>query len=277
MVIIDTAYTPRVQRVNMICVATADTVGGMSTPQERLRQARLRANYSSARQAAAALGVKPSTYAAHENGQNSFGVEEAKQYAAKFKVRWEWLLDNEGPQLEELEYVRDDPRAIVTLDGVQKFTPGSAGGIPELDVRAGAGEGAIETTYPTYALGNGGTYRGHEVVGEWSFPPAYLRQELKARPGKTVVMEVQGDSMMPTLSPGDRVIVDLTQNRLGPDGAIYLISYDEGDPQVKRLQTTEDDDRKIRILSDNSSVRDRLISYDRLIIYGRIIGRVTRL
>jgi phage repressor protein C with HTH and peptisase S24 domain len=277
MVNMDTAYTTRVHRVNMIYVAPAASVAGMSTPQERLRQARLRANYPSARQAAAALGIKSSTYAAHENGQNAFGIEEAKQYAAKFKVRWEWLLDDDGPQLEELEYVRDDARAMVAINDTPTFSPSVPGAVPEIDVRAGAGDGAMNTIHPTYALAGGDTYRGHEVVGEWLFPSAFLRTELQARNGRAVVLSVQGDSMQPSLAPGDRVIVDTSQNRMGADGAIYVILDHNDEPQVKRLQVIGDDPVQIRIASDNPSVRDRVVSPDRIRIVGRVVGRVTRL
>jgi len=248
----------------------------MSTPFDRLRAARKR-HFSSARQAAAALGLPPSTYAAHENGQNTFDVDDAKRYAAKFKVRWEWLLDDDGPQLDELEYVSDEPRALVKIDDVPTFAPVVPGAVPEIDVRAGAGEGTIGPASPTFALGSGSTYRGHEVVGEWLFPALFLKSELHARIGRTVIIPVRGDSMKPSLEPGDRVIVDTSQNRMSVDGAIYVILDHNGDPQVKRLQVVNDDPVQIRIASDNPSVKDRVVTPDRIAIVGRVVGRVTRL
>lgn len=74
----------------------------MSERAKRLRDAREAALYTSGGQAAIALGVGASTYRAHENGQNDFGIVEAKLYGEKFGVRWEWLLDGSGPMLSEV-------------------------------------------------------------------------------------------------------------------------------------------------------------------------------
>jgi phage repressor protein C with HTH and peptisase S24 domain len=63
---------------------------------DRLRWARERAGYSSARQAALKNGWKPSSYAAHENGQNDFGAEMAKLYGRLFKRSPGWLLTGQG-------------------------------------------------------------------------------------------------------------------------------------------------------------------------------------
>ncbi len=62
----------------------------------RLKAARKDAGYKSATAAAEALGVAASTYRAHENGQNQFNVEEAKQYARRYKVSATWLLFGGG-------------------------------------------------------------------------------------------------------------------------------------------------------------------------------------
>lgn len=79
------------------------TTKRMVERSERLKQARLLARFNSAAKAAAAIGVHPSTYRAHENGQNDFGVEEAERYAKFFRVSPTWLLtgqDTPGhPQL----------------------------------------------------------------------------------------------------------------------------------------------------------------------------------
>lgn len=184
------------------------------------------------------------------------------------------------PPTEELHYVRDDevtgdvyaPRTFGEINGRIEYSPSLPGASPELDVRAGAGEGMVGYVLPT-----GSGYSGHEVIAEWVFPPPFLRQELKGRPDRTIVMEVQSESMFPTLSPGDRVLVDLSQNRLSADGAIYLVSYDDGDPQVKRLHTSDEDVNKWNVLSDNPKVPLRLISQERIKILGRVVGRVSRL
>lgn len=64
----------------------------MSEKHERLRQARISAQYKSAAAAAEALGITASTYRAHENGQNDFQIVEAEQYGKKFGTDPIWLL-----------------------------------------------------------------------------------------------------------------------------------------------------------------------------------------
>jgi hypothetical protein len=72
----------------------------VSTRGERLRAARARRGFKSARIAAKALGVALSTYGAHERaeaaGGRDYGPNEAKLYALRFGVSPEWLLTGRG-------------------------------------------------------------------------------------------------------------------------------------------------------------------------------------
>lgn len=82
----------------------------MSTPADRLREARLRAGYETAKAAAEAMGASVSTYIQHENGSRGFPAGKAARYARFFRVAPEWLLYNRGeaepvvvePELTEL-------------------------------------------------------------------------------------------------------------------------------------------------------------------------------
>lgn len=92
-----------VDRVNMTCVYTfRDDPLMRESKNERLRKARADAGFPSARQAALRFGWKESTYAAHENGQNDFDDERAREYARKFKVKAAWLLGVEDKSDEPL-------------------------------------------------------------------------------------------------------------------------------------------------------------------------------
>lgn len=85
-------YRNSVDHVNRISVFTLPMHDSMSIG-DRLRQARLKAGYPSARAAAIAFGWKPSTYASHENGQTDVPPLEAMQrYAKAFRVPVETLL-----------------------------------------------------------------------------------------------------------------------------------------------------------------------------------------
>ena len=62
---------------------------------QRLKLARERAGYETARAAATAMGVSPDTYAQHENGTRGFRSK-AERYARFFRVAPEWLLFGRG-------------------------------------------------------------------------------------------------------------------------------------------------------------------------------------
>lgn len=69
----------------------------METPADRLRIARMRAGFATAKEAAEALGFPVSTYLGHENGSRGYPAKKAFTYARKFKVREQWLLYGVGP------------------------------------------------------------------------------------------------------------------------------------------------------------------------------------
>ncbi|WP_293862332.1 helix-turn-helix domain-containing protein [uncultured Alsobacter sp.] len=58
----------------------------------RLRQARKSAGYETAAAAARALGIRISTYAAHENTQNGIPAASAAHYASAFGCDAAWLI-----------------------------------------------------------------------------------------------------------------------------------------------------------------------------------------
>lgn len=63
---------------------------------ERLKEAREKAGYRTAADAAKALNVKRPTYYSHENGSIGIRRQVAVNYARKFKVSLEWLLTGRG-------------------------------------------------------------------------------------------------------------------------------------------------------------------------------------
>lgn len=63
---------------------------------ERLRQARIDTGFETAAAAADAFGWNRNTYASNENGNAPFSYRRAKEYAAAFGVRPEWLYDAAG-------------------------------------------------------------------------------------------------------------------------------------------------------------------------------------
>ncbi len=255
---------------------------------ERLRAAREAANYPSATKAAEALGVSLSTYRAHENGQNEFSAEVANRYAKKFGTTAAYLLTGEGLR----QAARPSPNIVMSFDPDEQDQDGFAesddelsysrehwkphieGATPEVDVKLGAGSGIVGEVI-NLPVGSGNV-AGHKIVAEWLIPTGYLRNEAKASPNHTIIMEVVGDSMQPTYMPGDRVIVDLSQNQMTTD-TVYAISDGYTEPQIKRLQRVPfTHPGQVKIISDNPALETFTVELDRLTIIGRICGHIAR-
>lgn len=149
-----------------------------------------------------------------------------------------------------------------------------AGALPEIDVRVGAGQGAVGE-FLSLPMGRE-SFTGHKVVAEWLFPDGFLRNEVHASINHTLVMAVIGDSMIPTYMPGDRVLVDLLQNQMTTD-TVYVISDGMSDPQIKRLQRVMfTDPPKVRIISDNPTLETDTVELERVHIIGRVCGHIAR-
>lgn len=67
---------------------------------KRLTVARKQAGFDTAKGAAEALGVNYQTYAGHENGSSGFRAPTGRKYARRFKVRFEWLMNGDGPMTD---------------------------------------------------------------------------------------------------------------------------------------------------------------------------------
>lgn len=68
----------------------------MTEPYERLQQARKKAGFETASDAARAFGWNENTYRSHENGERGLKPATAARYAKCFKTSYGWLLTGEG-------------------------------------------------------------------------------------------------------------------------------------------------------------------------------------
>ncbi|WP_375175578.1 helix-turn-helix transcriptional regulator [Pseudooceanicola sp.] len=177
----------------------------MSEPHDRLKAARSRAGYRTARDAAERLSVAYATYAGHENGSRTFNAEAAQAYAKAFKVTPEWLLYGGLAGLEESAPVAfsEDPGLISVFD-----------------IEAQAGVGMVPAAYEA-------------VVDQMAFPPEYLRSITTTPMDKLAIIGVVGASMQPTLNHGDIVMVDMTKTDIDFDG-MFVIRIGEA-LKVKRV------------------------------------------
>jgi phage repressor protein C with HTH and peptisase S24 domain len=121
---------------------------------------------------------------------------------------------------------------------------------------------------------------GFDVVEEPEGPPFYFRralidQLLGGQPGALrVMMNLEGDSMMPTISEGDIVLVLLTgEETKFHSGAIYVI-WDGNGLMVKRLETMVGERERLRVISDNRAIYEPYeVDADNVRIIGRVIWR----
>jgi len=154
------------------------------------------------------------------------------------------------------------------------WQPAIKGAIPEIDMKLGAGSGIVGDVI-NLPVGTG-NISGHLVIAEWLIPVDYLRNEAKASPKDTLISEIIGDSMSPTYMPGDRVMIDLNQNRMTTD-TVYAISDGLSEPQIKRLQRIPfSDPPQVIIISDNPNLERFNVDLDRINIIGRICGHIAR-
>jgi len=101
----------------------------MKSANERLREARIAAQFDNAADAASALNMPYGTYVSHENGHRGFPASRAPQYARKFGVTEEWLLygKGDGPSgrfIEPEPLISASQIAEVAYRAVDEIAPG---------------------------------------------------------------------------------------------------------------------------------------------------------
>lgn len=147
--------------------------------------------------------------------------------------------------------------------------------IIEIDVRGGMGGGG-EAPLTVTSDAHGTTTMVDDVVGNWSFPGSYLNAELRVKSDAARIIEVQGDSMEPTLSSGDRVMINTADTRPSPPGIFAL--WDGFGVVVKRIEHIPNSNPPtIRIKSDNPHHGEYQRTLDEVNIIGRLVWYARRL
>lgn len=163
-----------------------------------------------------------------------------------------------------------DPETEVTATRRKRRQLGE-GEIVEIDVRGGMGGGgfAQEMIVDGEVLDS--------IRATWRMPVDFLHSELRAREGDVEIIPVDGDSMLPTLLPGDRVMINRRQNVPSTDG-LYAIGGPFG-VQIKRLEYVQGSKEPIlmRVISDNQLHSTVTLTVDEMHIIGRVICRISRL
>lgn len=258
-----------------------------TTPAERLRAARVAAKFKSMGTAAESLGISASTYRAHENGQNEFGPEQAEVYARKFKVSASHLLlgtpdDGDEGDFRDFERIPitkfDQPdtefQPTDTHPGVSTISPyrgNLPGSSPDIDVSAGAGPGGLPL--PASLPHGGVVFSSDAVRGEILLPDYLLSEFTRSIASRIHWIKIRGDSMEPSLLPGERVMVDTTDTSIG-QGGIFVLRDPDGEIIVKRLRKAGDG--LVELVSDNPKQGVRQVEGNDILVVGRVVGRLAR-
>jgi len=142
-------------------------------------------------------------------------------------------------------------------------SPRGFAAVAEIDVRASAGHGAV--------------HEGLEEAKEtWLFPETVIRHELRARPADLRMITVDGDSMEPLLSSGDRILIDTSQRIPVPPG-IFVI-WDGMGVVAKRVEhVPSSEPPRIVIRSVNPDYPSYELSGEEVNIVGRVVWAAKRL
>jgi phage repressor protein C with HTH and peptisase S24 domain len=132
----------------------------------------------------------------------------------------------------------------------------------ELDVQASAGAGAV--------------VEYEDESHRWGFPEGWIRAELNTAPSSLYIITIEGDSMVGTLEPGDKAVVNVADRVPTPPGV--FIVHDGLGLVAKRIEhIAHSDPPTVRIMSSNPAYREYERTLEEAHILGRVVARWQRL
>lgn len=194
---------------------------------------------------AAELGISQATFATMKK-RGAVPYKELMEFCARRKISINWMFFDQsaGMLVEETE----------KFFKIKYFS----------SVRASAGGGAVGfgEEYETVAI---------DKLLVKSFYKNISNEELMQK--NLEAINVDGESMEPTLKNGSIVFVDRDQNEISKDG-IFVVST-PGGLFIKRLNRKVDG--TIELISDNQLYSPEVMSYQEVTVIGKVVGEVERL
>ena len=215
----------------------------MSVPMHERLRARIRQLGMSVADVAREAGVNRSFVYDILRGRSQVpNLDKLTRVAQVVKVELEWLLSGKG------RVEGGDP---ITEDYHNDFV-------------------AIQYAAARPSMGGGAIVENEERTGrDFHFRRAWIRDRLRAAPSMMRVMDVQGDSMIPTLKDGDVVLVDMNQRSPVPPGVFVL--HDGMGLVAKRLEYVPmSEPPRVRIISDNQQYSPYECTAEEVNIVGRV-------
>jgi phage repressor protein C with HTH and peptisase S24 domain len=171
-------------------------------------------------------------------------------------------LRQQEPVLRRVKVAADDDKAEERPRRRSSYAEGFSP-VSEIDVRASAGAGAL----------NDGL---EEAKGVWLFPDPMIRHEFRTKADHLRLITIDGDSMEPLLSSGDRILIDTSQRVPVPPG-IFVI-WDGMGVVAKRVEhIPHSDPPKVVIQSVNPAYQTYEREAEEVSVIGRVIWLARRL
>jgi transcriptional regulator with XRE-family HTH domain len=105
----------------------------------------------------------------------------------------------------------------------------------------------------------------------WLFPTSFVHEQLHTSSNRLLVVEINSDSMAPTIRAGERVIVDTGHKTPTPDG-LYAIRDTFESVVVKRLQVMRSTKpTRVKIISDNTNHASEEAPLSDIEVVGKIL------
>ncbi|MCD8568843.1 MAG: helix-turn-helix transcriptional regulator [Geovibrio sp.] len=184
-------------------------------------------------QMAEMVGVHLQTLSRYEQGKLNPSADFLIAFAEKTGVSSDWLLIGQG---EMSRMIKQEP--------LNDFVT-----VPLMSGRISAGIGVSADT---------------SIESCMCFRRDWIRR--KGNPDNMSLIRVSGDSMEPTLSNGDIVLIDHSRNYIS-DFGMYAISVDNS-IMIKRLQPYAD---KVQIISDNPKYPPLTVYAHEVVINGKAL------
>ncbi len=210
-------------------------------------------------------GVSKQQLSRLENGQIRLRLDHLKPFANALGYTPEQMLlwgryPGTGGHIESSDVLREEAAHDEPLGP-------AVGQVPELDTRAGLGGGGV----PAREMRKDGKHADPVKSEGWVFPPSFVREQLHTSASGLLVLDTTGDSMVPTLMSGDRVIIDTGHKTPSPDGLYAIRDAFEG-IVVKRLQVVRSTAKpRVKIISDNANHAAEEVPLNELEIVGKVL------
>jgi transcriptional regulator with XRE-family HTH domain len=199
-------------------------------------------------------GISKQQLSRLENGQIRLRLDHLKPFAAVLGYSPEQiLLWGRLPHGLEGPSESDDRRGDTGGKSAASKRPGE---VREIDTRAPLARGRVVPRFKSE---------------HWLFPESFVAERLDTTSAQLLVLEMDGDSMAPTILSGERVVIDAGHKNPIPDG-LYVIRDAFKAAIVRRVQVLRlPTPTRVKIISDNPNHASEEIPLSDLEIVGKVV------